>query len=434
MKKNRHFLLFMLVILYATTIQSQTLEIHTINVGHGDAGLIIVRDTAKLSQEFINAGKRIPTNRAHMLKEAIDNKVKLTGSVLKSVLIDFGDSSADAAKLSSYLIKVGVGSNVDYGILSHNHKDHYGGFDYLVNNQFITFKEIYYRGNDKPKASSSFNRDFIKKIPSTCSLKVVNVNDTDLLLNQNTTNPNLNIRLTCIVNAGYVFTKNESSRCIGNSSQNDYGCGWILQYGGFRFFTAGDISGYNVNSYRDIETPLVDSIVVRDKATFTKLDGSALNKGHICCFKSSHHGSKNSSNNHFLSIITPQTCFISCGKKHGHPNIETIDRYNATITLKNTFLTNLSASYKDTTRVKIGTLGNKNYICGDIVCVVNDNNITADIKYTVFWNGQLDISVIGSSTKVSDMRPTSADGVAGAGIKDYNCHKVSAINYLTNHK
>ncbi len=86
-----------LLIIYSNCA-SQTLEMHTIDIGQGDSSRLIIRDKSKLCQLFTTAGKAIPFNRAYMLNVALNNHYNLTGAVLKRDLIDFGDNSSDGVK------------------------------------------------------------------------------------------------------------------------------------------------------------------------------------------------------------------------------------------------------------------------------------------------------------------------------------------------
>ena len=50
--------------------------------------------------------------------------------------------------------------------------------------------------------------------------------------------------------------------------------------------------------------------------------------GHVDLLKVSHHGSKYSSNEQFLSVLSPDVAVISCAKKnrYGHPSEEALSR------------------------------------------------------------------------------------------------------------
>jgi len=75
-------------------------------------------------------------------------------------------------------------------------------------------------------------------------------------------------------------------------SENDLSYSWLIQYEGFKYFTGGDIAGYNQSGYLDLETPLCD--------TFRE-SWSDYGSYHLCGFKVSHHGSSHSTNSLFIN-------------------------------------------------------------------------------------------------------------------------------------
>ena len=100
----------LLTILNLAKTTAQTLEIHQMSVGHGDAALVVVRDTAKVRQAIIAAGQTVPADRTDMLQLAVDSSVSLNGTVVNAVLIDGGDGSKQANKINFYMTKMGLDS------------------------------------------------------------------------------------------------------------------------------------------------------------------------------------------------------------------------------------------------------------------------------------------------------------------------------------
>lgn len=82
-------------------------------------------------------------------------------------------------------------------------------------------------------------------------------------------------------------------------SENDYCIGFLIEFGDFRYVTAGDLDGeYAVSafgySYNDVESVMAKRV--------TKLGADVL---HV-----NHHGSSHSSNNHYLDSIDAQASLI----------------------------------------------------------------------------------------------------------------------------
>lgn len=114
---------------------------------------------------------------------------------------------------------------------------------------------------------------------------------------------------------------------------NNWGLGWVLEYGAFRWYSAGDVGGYNGSygtcvscgsNYFDIETPM-------SKAFPLIYPQPVCAAGHICAQKVSHHGSCCSSNEVFLDTLKSSSAILSSGPSagFGHPTQEVIDRLEA---------------------------------------------------------------------------------------------------------
>ncbi len=75
--------------------------------------------------------------------------------------------------------------------------------------------------------------------------------------------------------------------------ENDLCVALKLEYQGFEFFMAGDLSGKNTSSYTDIETSVAPEV------------------GKIEVLQVDHHGSNNNTNQCFLDSLQPQVAVIS---------------------------------------------------------------------------------------------------------------------------
>lgn len=66
-------------------------------------------------------------------------------------------------------------------------------------------------------------------------------------------------------------------------------------------------------------------IETKAEKDYVELYGNELD---VDVLKVAHHGSKYSSCDEFLAVVTPQYAIVSSGNQYGHPNQETIDRLN----------------------------------------------------------------------------------------------------------
>jgi hypothetical protein len=95
--------------------------------------------------------------------------------------------------------------------------------------------------------------------------------------------------------------RRSGSRAI---SPNDVSLALVLQWGDFRYFTAGDLSGDEFqSSYYDIEKYLVKYL--------TGPDGPLENR-RITVMKASHHGSEHSNHPNTLKSLKPDTIIVCC--------------------------------------------------------------------------------------------------------------------------
>jgi hypothetical protein len=366
------------------------LEIHHINVGTGDASIIVVRDTAKMKDRLIANGKVVPANNYAMLKLAREVPVDLSNTVITSILIDSGNDSGKAAKIKAYLTGMGI-NELNYVLTSHFHQDHLGGYPCILKlvNKAVDAK-AYDRSDGAPRGSSNFT-NYRTAIAGYTLVKVPAVVGTPITtsIDLGTGNRGQQITLRCVATDAGV---SDGTQVSGATNQNDFGMAWVLKYGQFVYLTGGDLGGFSSGNYVDMETPMIE------KAGY----------GHVCACKINHHGSRESSNPYYLSKMTPKAAIISVGdKKYGsdyHPHPEVIDDLDAAQwdisswlnhpagtniqpnSLNNYYATSLRKNLGDP-RDKIGVVG-KGKIGGDIVVIVDDTNIDTRSKYAVYCNGE----------------------------------------------
>lgn len=439
--------LLFLLLLSPSLLRGQSLEIHTINVGQGDASLIIVRNVDSLKDRLTRKGISVSSIPTDMLDSAKSNHIILHGTVKEAVLVDFGVGPKQGDKVVRYLTQMGInpGDNLTAIVLTHNHQDHYGGFAALMASGRYK-APVYYRGVNPPFAGPAFKKIFLDICKKhSLILDSVDVTRSEIDLGTGLGLNKWPIKLTAVTSDGYVYKKNSTSIRVRANNQNDYGCSWILQYGAFRHFIGGDISGFSSGSYQDLESSLADSLAKYDQSIFTDSAGNAIGKGHICSFKVNHHGSQESSNPWFLYTLSPRVAFISCGaaSKYDHPKRDVIKDFIGPLdistwdaskvipvpsSLKKWYLTSLSEKLGDI-RDSIGHSTNKGIIAGNITLIVDDaKNDIGTSAFKVQWDGDLDLSMVTSDmSKVSLMRKPNA-----AGANFYECHdaKISDIKYF----
>ena len=442
---------------------SQTLEIHQMSVGQGDAALIVVRDTGALAAKLQAAHVPLPkrAERYKMITLALDSGTNIAGTCNYAVLIDAGLGSVQAKKIKDYMDKIGVGK-VQVMMLSHFHADHVGGFKTLINTYGVVPDSAFYRAyaGKKPNPSTTSRKGFVDVLRDQASNPVLRTADPNLT-EINLGDPgNAAIKMTCITANGSVMYAPLAKRVVSND-ENNYSVCWLIQYKGFRFYTGGDLNGMEY-TLGDLETPMIDAVKSHDLAIFKDTAGdTVIPKGHICAFKANHHGGQESSNDYFLSQMKPKVALVSCGfsRSYYHPKIEVLKSLDASYvpnwnveayqpehaglpklipnTIKNYYLTSLMVDRdpkmldRDFNNLysKVGNLANTNGIIGgDLVLIVDDNNIDTKSNFAVYWNAEKPPVGVATGSLI-DPAPVSS-------TKYYHCHKAdnaANVMFIPNH-
>lgn len=298
-----------------TAAQNKILEIHHINVENGDATMIVVHDTA---------------NNTFPVK----------------ILIDGGNSGTDRF-LQNYFTNYFGATNMPvtfkYLILTHFHKDHYAGFNKLANGTIFRADTVIDPGgyalggtfapinppqatpdrgaSDAPNYRKALKDGFTNNYLRARSLVVTSFpRDIGKVLKIDTLN-GVPATLKCVASSGYTYSAGDTAVNNGitnRNNPNNFSLGFILEYGQFRYFTAGDMGGYSngtCTNYIDQEATVDGGIVSLFNTKSYRFDRNANDvsaKGHVCAFKTSHHGSDCSSSSDLLRF-TACAMFLSAG-------------------------------------------------------------------------------------------------------------------------
>lgn len=372
------------------TVADIILEIHHINVGTGDASVIVIRDTVKMHDKLTKNGIAIPAHKYEILKLTREKNISLNGTAVSTILIDAGNDAGKAKKIKTYLTDIGV-NEINCILTSHYHQDHLGGYPYLLKQvKKSAGAKAYDRSTGTPKGSSNFTK-YRNAIAGYTLVEVPGKSGTHITetIDLGIGNKGQQIKLICIATDTLVL---DGTKTNGAKNQNDYGMAWLLQYGQFLYLTSGDLGGFDSGNYVDMETPIIKK----------------LGLGHVCACKINHHGSRESSNPYYMSLMKPKVAIISVGdKKYGndyHPHPEVIEdleapKWDVSTWLNNAAGTNMfdNSLYNyyvtglrknlGNPRDEIGKSG-KGKIGGDIVIIVDDTSIDISSKYAVYCNGE----------------------------------------------
>jgi beta-lactamase superfamily II metal-dependent hydrolase len=265
---NRSWITPIFLFIFGALLQAQNLSIHHINVGQGDATLL----------------------------------VSPTGTTF---LIDAGDNSKGTSKVLPYLQSLGV-TKLDFVVATHYHADHIGGLDEVIN------------GLGAGNVVTVYDRGTAHTVPTTVSYTSYASSASSASGGRHTLTVGTVIDLgggvtvKCLASDGSVLGYGAVAKAT--SSENDLSSAWLVSFNEFRFFTGGDCGG-EASAYADLETPIA----------------SYSGVGAVDALKIDHHGSTYSTNQAFVNTLQPTAAVITVGtgNSYFHPVQSVLDRLAA---------------------------------------------------------------------------------------------------------
>ncbi len=232
------------------TRRTGQLEIHLLDVKHGDAQLIVS-----------------PTG--------------------ETILID-GGRAEFAEKTANYIKSVLGQTTVDYFLATHYHTDHIGGVVSLFRDQGLKVrKAIYDRGGTRAEFTeeTAYPKyyDYVTNPQNNLNRVRIRVGDTIDL------GPQLNVR---VLSVGDIDTRTALN--IPVVGENDNSVVLWLTFGKFDYWTGGDLSGEASIRYADIETAIIPLLPRQADA-----------------YKANHHCVNYNNNLAFLTALKPTVSLIS---------------------------------------------------------------------------------------------------------------------------
>ena len=208
----------------------------------------------------------------------------------KTVLIDAGERDQGENVIAD-LQKYDV-STIDYIIATHPHSDHIGGFpdvfSYAVESDNLNIKNVIMP--DLPDSKVPTTRTYEKFLDG---------------IEANNISPQF-LDSTMEIDLGSAVITLLPPQGTDYSSLNDYSICAYLDCKDTTFFFTGDAE-------KEEEEDLIEAGLINRKADI---------------LKAGHHGSRTSSSESLLEIISPKYAVISCGtdNSYGHPHKEAVSR------------------------------------------------------------------------------------------------------------
>ncbi|HEV7923180.1 MAG TPA: hypothetical protein VGR02_20555 [Thermoanaerobaculia bacterium] len=270
----------LVVSLIAIPVLGQTLEIHYIDVGWGGSVLI-------------------------------------KGPNGTTVLLEGGDTGEGTAHVVPYLQSIGVtaAGGLDYMIGGHQHCDHIGGLDEVINAGYNVHIKNYYNGS--ATTSSCVTGWNTAAATTTAGAPVAMPVGTVIALGNGAT-------LTCIARNGSII----GGGSVSVSDENDRSIALLIQYNGFDYIWASDMGGGSdactgrSTTQNNVETSVIQAIS----------PGGAnplISAGGIDLMHVNHHGSESSTNPTYFNTAKPAVAVIGVGSGQSAgwdlPRIDVVD-------------------------------------------------------------------------------------------------------------
>lgn len=288
--------------------QEGYLDIHHINTGSGDATYFIFPDGTSMLFD-LGASNEAEDNPEYF-------KLKTNSEYTAAEIV------------ANYIQKIhpnGRNAQLDYAVISHFHEDHYGDVDehsklsdngkyYLTGiteiDKYVPIKVLIdraYPGYDFPSGFRQYNsnnktfKNYLNFIDSrkeaNKSTERIQAGSQKQITLKHKEYPEFEVRN---LKENLTIWAGQEDSVINLA--NDFkplivGCGFnenplsialLIRYGDFKYFTGGDITGYNWRNVLDVETPIANAI--------GEVDAMALN----------HHGFHDATNEYFMKTLNPR--------------------------------------------------------------------------------------------------------------------------------
>ena len=240
----------------------------------------------------------------HYINVSWGGSVLVKGPDGTTVLLEAGNTGRGTGRVVPYLQSIGImpANGLDYTIVGHQHCDHLGGLDEVINAGYNVHIKNYYNGSST--TSTCVTGWNTAAATTTAGAPVAVPVGTVIQLGNGA-------RLTVVARNGGII----GGGSVSVSDENDRSIAVLIQYGGFDYLWASDMGGGNIDeactgrftsSQTDVESSVVQAIS----------PGGAfplISAGGIDVLNVNHHGSESSTNKNWMNLSQPAVAVISTG-------------------------------------------------------------------------------------------------------------------------
>ena len=240
----------------------------------------------------------------HYINVSWGGAVLVKGPDGTTVLLEAGNTGKGTNYVVPYLKSIGImpANGLDYTIAGHQHCDHIGGLDEVVQGGYNVRVKNYYNGSSY--TSTCVDGWNSAAATTTAGAPTAVPVGTQILLGSGA-------KLTVIARNGSII----GGGSVAVSDENDRSIAVLVQYGGFDYLWASDLGGGTIDeactgrftsSQSDVETSVVQAISPGGGAPM-------ISSGGIDVLHSNHHGSESSTNQNWMNLAQPSVAVISTG-------------------------------------------------------------------------------------------------------------------------
>jgi beta-lactamase superfamily II metal-dependent hydrolase len=241
------------------------------------------------------------TLEIHYIDVGWGGSVFIKGPTGITVLLEAGNTGMGTQYVVPYLKSIGVqpANGLDYIVGGHQHCDHVGGLDEVINAGYNVRVKQYYNGSSY--ASTCVDQWNAAAATTTAGAPVAMPVGTVIQLGNGAT-------LTCVARNGSVI----GGATVPVTDENDRSIALLLKYGGFDYLWASDLGGGSDSctgrstTQLDVETSVITAIS----------PGGAnplISAGGIDVLHVNHHGSESSTNPTYFNMAKPALAVIGVG-------------------------------------------------------------------------------------------------------------------------
>ena len=237
-----------------------------------------------------------------------------------TVLLEAGNTGRGTDRVVPYLQSIGLmpANGLDYTFAGHQHCDHLGGLDEVIQAGYNVRIKNYYNGSSTTSTCVTGWNSAAATTTAGAPVSVPVGTQIDL---------GNGAKLTVIARNGSII----GGGSVSVSDENDRSIAVLIQYGGFDYLWASDMGGGNIDesctgrftsSQTDVESSVIQAIS----------PGGAfplISSGGIDVMNVNHHGSESSTNKNWMNLSQPAVAVISVGSGQGSnfelPRIDVVE-------------------------------------------------------------------------------------------------------------